>query len=82
MESARLSSKGQITLPKLIRDLLGLKTGDSIGFRLSGNKLDIVRLGQAEDFYGSVRADGPQDFKKIRQAIKIDLAGKAAHEGK
>lgn len=33
MASATLTSKGQITIPKSIRDLLGLHTGDRINFR-------------------------------------------------
>jgi antitoxin PrlF len=32
MSVATLTSKGQITLPKDIRDLLGLETGDQINF--------------------------------------------------
>ena len=33
MPSATLTSKGQITLPKPIRERLGLTTGDRIAFR-------------------------------------------------
>ena len=32
MATARLTSKGQITLPKAIRDHLGLKSGDRVEF--------------------------------------------------
>ena len=30
--SSKMTSKGQITLPKIIRDQLGLKTGDTVTF--------------------------------------------------
>lgn len=33
MPSASVTSKGQITLPKEIRDQLGVKTGDRVAFR-------------------------------------------------
>ncbi|MGI9301133.1 MAG: AbrB/MazE/SpoVT family DNA-binding domain-containing protein, partial [Gammaproteobacteria bacterium] len=33
--TAKLTSKGQITLPKLIRDHLGLRTGDRVEFLVS-----------------------------------------------
>lgn len=32
MATARLKSKGQVTLPKIIRDHLGLKSGDRVEF--------------------------------------------------
>jgi len=32
IESSKMTSKGQITLPKAIRDQLGLKTGDTVTF--------------------------------------------------
>ena len=34
MPSATLNSKGQVTLPKQLRDTLGLTTGDSLYFHL------------------------------------------------
>lgn len=33
MAKATLTSKGQLTLPKEIRDKLGVKTGDRVAFR-------------------------------------------------
>ena len=33
MPSASLTSKGQITLPKEVRDALGVRTGDRVAFR-------------------------------------------------
>jgi len=33
MSSAKVTSKGQVTIPKLIRDLLGVRPGDQVVFR-------------------------------------------------
>ena len=40
MELAKVTTKGQVTIPKSIRDLLGLKEGSKILFIRKGN--DIV----------------------------------------
>ena len=39
MELAKLTSKGQITIPKEIRDKLKLKTGDKVIFIYEGEKI-------------------------------------------
>jgi len=39
MPSASLTSKGQLTVPKAIRDLLKLKAGDRLDFRVEGDRV-------------------------------------------
>ncbi len=34
MPTATLTSKGQITLPKIVREVMGVDTGDQISFRI------------------------------------------------
>ena len=38
LDTAKLTSKGQITIPKQIRDLLTLEQGDSVVFYVDENK--------------------------------------------
>ena len=45
MESSRLSSKGQVTLPKKVRAAIGARSGDTIVYEISD---DGVRLRRAE----------------------------------
>lgn len=33
---AKITSKGQLTLPKVVRDALGVKSGDTVVFRVEG----------------------------------------------
>lgn len=52
--SARLSSKGQITVPRSVRDALGLKEGDNIVFRVDGQRATLARTPSFLDLAGSV----------------------------
>jgi antitoxin PrlF len=42
MPSAKLTSKGQITIPKEVRKALGLHTGDRLAFRVHDNGTVVV----------------------------------------
>ena len=46
MELAKVTSKGQITIPLTIRNLLGLKTGDKVFFKESRGKIYITNASQ------------------------------------
>ena len=46
MELAKLTSKGQITIPLAIRNMLGLKTGDKVFFEESRGKVYITNTSQ------------------------------------
>ena len=48
MPSSTLSSKGQITLPKQVRDLLRLRTGDAVEFVIGADGEVHVRTGTAD----------------------------------
>lgn len=41
--AARLSSKGQVTVPKAVRDALGLQEGDEVVFRVEGSRVVLAR---------------------------------------
>ncbi len=42
MVKARLTSKGQITIPKVIRDRLGIQPGDVLLFSIRGNRVEVT----------------------------------------
>ncbi|MBX3453554.1 AbrB/MazE/SpoVT family DNA-binding domain-containing protein [Ferrovibrio sp.] len=46
--TSRLTSKSQTVLPKEVREALGLKPGDLVGYRIEGRKITLVPL-QASD---------------------------------
>ncbi len=42
MPSATLTSKGQVTIPKTVRDELGLREGDRVAFRVLDDGTVVV----------------------------------------
>jgi AbrB family looped-hinge helix DNA binding protein len=52
--SAQLSSKGQLTVPKAVRDALGLVEGDQVVFRVDGERALLARTPNLLDLAGSV----------------------------
>ena len=41
--AAKVTSKGQVTLPKVVRNALGIKEGDEIIFRVEGSRAVLAR---------------------------------------
>lgn len=41
--AARVSSKGQVTVPKAVREALGVTAGDEIVFRIEGDRALLAR---------------------------------------
>lgn len=51
MELARLSAKGQMTLPKKVRDAVHLSQGDLIAIDVEGGRITLRKLTPAGDLY-------------------------------
>ncbi|MDR4501159.1 MAG: AbrB/MazE/SpoVT family DNA-binding domain-containing protein [Nitrospirales bacterium] len=82
--SATLSSKGQITIPKRIRETLKIKEGDAVDFVLENGdvKLKGIPRGRAKALAGSLRhfAKGKSDSKNIREITRRKVAIATAKE--
>jgi len=75
MPSAKLTSKGQITIPKQVREALGLHTGDRLAFRVHGDgtvKLEADKV-SLESLRGVVRT-------KVR-GVSIEAMSEAIRRG-
>jgi antitoxin PrlF len=52
--AARLTSKGQVTIPKAVRDTLELEPGDQVVFRLEGGRAILARTKDFLELAGTV----------------------------
>lgn len=41
--AAKVTSKGQVTVPKAVRDALGIQEGDEVVFRVEGNRAVLAK---------------------------------------
>ncbi|MDE2894621.1 MAG: AbrB/MazE/SpoVT family DNA-binding domain-containing protein [Chloroflexota bacterium] len=60
---ARVSSKGQITIPKAVREALCLKKGDAVLFTFDGDEATITRVPSLMEIAGSLEV--PEDKKNV-----------------
>ncbi len=51
MELARITSKGQMTVPKRIREAARLASGDVVVFEVEGGRVTMRKLPVGEDAY-------------------------------
>lgn len=82
MPIAILTSKGQMTIPKEVRNALNLKPSEKVIIVVEGDQAVIKPLkGNILDIGGSVRVpnnEKPVDFHKVREEVKKRIAKKAA----
>ena len=77
-----LTSKGQMTIPKEVRNALNLKPSEKVIIVVEGNHAVIKPLrGNILDIGGSMKVsdkEKPVDFHKVREEVKKRVAKKAA----
>ena len=79
---AKVTSKGQITLPKEVRDLLHIQTGSIVVFEKEDEKLVVKTAKTLQDFKGVLKdRQRPADFEEMRKKAKEYVGKKAAQSG-
>ncbi len=69
--AAKMSSKGQITVPKAVRDALGIGEGDNVVFRVEGNRAVLARTPDFLSLAGTIKVPAAR-----RNADWDDVIGK------
>ena len=83
MLASTVTRKGQITIPKAIRDRLGVNEGEKVVFVLRGEEvvLKVIR-GSVLDLKGSVKPrEHPEDFELIRKSVRREVSKRTAGNG-
>jgi len=79
--AAKMTSKGQITLPKEVRRLLKAEVGSVIVFEKEAEKIFIRPTKTLLDYRGYLKGrKKPADFETLRERAKEYLAEKVARE--
>ena len=85
MISSKLSSKGQITLPKSVRQALEIRAGDRVQFEMDDDTVILRAMGPstAEALAGSLRryAGHRPAGGRVRKKVMQEVARAAAKEG-
>jgi AbrB family looped-hinge helix DNA binding protein len=79
---ATVTSKGQVTIPKEIRDLLHIHTNDKVDFILDGERVLLTTVKTLLDLRGVVRTDGKGNFPQERARAKSAVGKRVSEEMK
>lgn len=83
MRIAKLSSKGQISIPQAIREAAHLEPGDHVGFEFRGDDIVLTPIRQRplSSFKGVWRTEVPvDDLAPLRQQRASDWATRYREE--
>lgn len=71
-DTVTINDKGQVTIPKHLRDEMGLETGDQLQFvRSPNNKIELLpKTGRIEDLFGILKPPGstPITIEEMKEA--------------
>lgn len=80
--TAKITSKGQITLPKKVRDVLHLRAGGVVVFEQEDDKFVIKPAQSLLDYKGYLRGRGKHaDVDTVRETARAYVGRKAGKRG-
>jgi antitoxin PrlF len=76
--AAKVTSKGQVTLPKVVRSALGIKEGDEIIFRVEGSRAVLARTPDFLALAGTIRVPAAKRNAAWDEVIRRARSARAA----
>ena len=76
--AAKVTSKGQVTVPKVVRDALGIKEGDEVVFRVEGNRAVLARTPDFLELAGTIRVPAAKRNVAWDEVIRRTKSDRAA----
>lgn len=76
--AARVTSKGQVTVPKAVRDALGIRAGDELLFRVKGQRAVLARTPDFLSLAGSVEVPADKRTAGWDEVLKRTRAARSA----
>ena len=76
MLDSAITSKGQTTLPKRVREALGVVPGDRVRYIILDHEVRLVPVRPLSDLFGTLRHEGPPvTLQDMDRAVAEGAAG-------
>lgn len=76
--ATRVTRKGQVTVPKVVREALGIKEGDAVVFRIEGKRAVLARTPDLLELAGTVEVPAAKRNVTWDEVIRRTRTARAA----
>ncbi len=76
--AAKVTSKGQVTVPKAVRDALGIREGDDVVFRVEGTHAVLARTPDFITLAGTIKVPAAKRNAAWDEVIRKTRSARAA----
>jgi antitoxin PrlF len=79
--AAKITSKGQVTVPKAVREALGIQAGDEVVFRVEGHRAVLAKTPDFLALAGTVKVPAAKRSVAWDEVIRRTRTARAAPDG-
>lgn len=76
--AARVTSKGQVTVPKAVREALGIEEGDAVVFRVEGRRATVAKTADFLDLAGTIKVPAAKRNVAWDEVLRTTRSKRAA----